>query len=238
MQYEIKGTPFPAVICYLNNGEQMITEGGGMSWMSPNMAMETTTNGGIGKAIGRFLSKDKVFQNRYTCRNGNGMIAFTSCCPGEIRAVEIHPGQELICQKSAFLASTPGVNMSVYFRKSIGTELFGGEGFIMQKFDGEGIVFLELDGSNVEYTLQAGEQLILDTGHLAVMDATCSMDIQTIKGAKNVLFGGEGLFNTVVTGPGKVVVQTMPINKFASEISNYLPNTGNSGSTEVKRSFI
>ena len=229
MRYEIKGAPFPAGICYLNDGEQMITEGGGMSWMTPNMVMETTTNGGIGKAIGRLLSRDKMFQNRYICRGGNGMIAFTSCCPGDIRAVEIHPGQEIICQKSAFLASTPGVNMSVYLKKSLGGGLFGGEGFIMQKFDGEGIVFIELDGSIVEYNLQAGEQLVLDTGHLAMMDATCSMDIQTIKGAKNIFFGGEGLFNTVVTGPGKVLVQTLPINKFALELYNYMPHPSNNG---------
>lgn len=119
MQYEIKGTPFPAVICHLQDGEQMITEGGGMSWMTPNMVMETTTNGGLGKAFGRLFSGDKMFQNRYTCRGGEGMISFTSCCPGNIRAVEIHPGQSVICQKSAFLASTPGVNMSIYFKKPL-----------------------------------------------------------------------------------------------------------------------
>lgn len=225
MRYEIKGAPFPAVICYLEAGEQMITEGGGMSWMSPNMKMETTTNGGLGKALGRAFSHDKMFQNRYTSVGGNGMIAFTSCCPGDIKAIEITPGQQIICQKSAFLASTPGVNMSVYFKKSLAGGFFGGEGFIMQKFDGQGIVFIEVDGSVVEYNLQAGEQLILDTGHLVMMDATCKMDITTVKGAKNILFGGEGLFNTVVEGPGKVMVQTMPINKLAGELSAYMVTT-------------
>lgn len=171
------------------------------------------------------FSGDKMFQNRYTCRGGNGLIAFTSCCPGEIRAIEIHPGQEIICQKSAFLASTPGVNMSVYFKKSLSGGLFGGEGFIMQKFDGEGIVFVELDGSVVEYNLAQGQQLVLDTGHLAMMDATCKMDVQTVKGVKNVIFGGEGLFNTVITGPGKVLVQTLPINKFAIELYKYMPKS-------------
>lgn len=229
MQYEIKGAPFPALICHLDDGEQMITEGGGMSWMTPNMVMETTTNGGLGKAIGRLLARDKMFQNRYTCRGGKGMISFTSCCPGDIRAIEIHPGEQIICQKSAFLASTPGVNMSVYFKKSFGTGLFGGEGFIMQKFDGEGIVFVELDGSTIEYNLQAGEQLVLDTGHLAIMDGTCSMDIQTVKGAKNIFFGGEWLFNTVVTGPGKVVVQTLPVNRLALELYQYMPHPSSNG---------
>lgn len=227
MKYEIKGTPFPAVICYLDAGEQMITEGGGMSWMSPNMKMETTTNGGLGKAIGRLFSSDKMFQNRYTSVGGNGMIAFSSCCPGEIRAIEIHPGEQIICQKSAFLASTTGVNMSVHFKKSVTGGLFGGEGFIMQKFDGEGLLFIEIDGSVIEYDLQAGEQLILDTGHLVMMSASCKMDVTTVKGAKNIFFGGEGLFNTVVEGPGKVMVQTMPIEKMAGEFYKYMPHPSN-----------
>lgn len=227
MKYEIKGTPFPTAICYLEAGEQMITEGGGMSWMSPNMKMETTTNGGLGKAIGRFFSSDKIFQNRYTSVGGNGMIAFSSCCPGEIKAIELHPGEEIICQKSAFLASTAGVNMSVYFKKSLTGGFFGGEGFIMQKFDGEGLLFIEVDGSVIEYDLQAGEQLILDTGHLVMMSSGCKMDVQTVKGAKNILFGGEGLFNTVVEGPGKVMVQTMPITKMAGELYKYMPHPSN-----------
>lgn len=226
MRYEINGSPFPALMCYLEAGEQMISEGGGMSWMSPNMRMETTTNGGLGKALGRMLAHDKMFQNRYTSVGGNGMICFTSCCPGEIRAIEIKPGQSVICQKSAFLASTSGVNMSVFFRKSLSTGLFGGEGFIMQKFDGEGLLFIELDGSVFEYNLQAGEQLILDTGHLVMMDSSCKMDVQTIKGAKNIFFGGEGLFNTVVQGPGKVMVQTMPISKLAMTLYSHMPHTG------------
>lgn len=227
MRYEIKGTPFPAAICYLEAGEQMITEGGGMSWMSPNMIMETTTNGGLGKAIGRIFTHDKMFQNRYTCQGGNGMIAFASSFPGDIKAIEVRPGEEIICQKSAFLASTPGVNMEVFFRKKLSSGLFGGEGFIMQKFNGQGLLFIEIDGSAVEYNLQQGEKLILDTGHLVMMSATCSLDVQTVSGIKNVLFGGEGLFNTVVTGPGKVLVQTMPIPNLANAIIPYLPTNSN-----------
>ena len=207
MRYEIKGVPFPAAICYLEAGEQMITEGGGMSWMSPNMVMETTTNGGLGKAIGRIFTNDKMFQNRYTCQGGNGMIAFASCFPGDIKAIEVHPGEEIICQKSAFLASTPGVNM--------------------EKFSGQGLLFIEIDGSPIEYNLLAGEQLVLDTGHVVMMSGTCSLDVQTVKGVKNVLFGGEGLFNTVVTGPGKVLVQTMPISNLANAIIPYMPTASN-----------
>lgn len=227
MKYEIKGSPFPVAMCYLAEGEKIITEGGGMSWMSPNMDMKTTTNGGLGKALGRMLSADKMFQNIYTSIGGNGMIAFTSCCPGEIKAIELHQGDELICQKSSFLASTSGVEMSTIFRKKLGAGLFGGEGFIMQKFTGEGILFIEIDGTPIEYNLAAGEKIILDTGHLVMMEGTCKMDIQTVKGAKNIFFGGEGLFNTVVEGPGKVIVQTMPINKLADSIARYIPTSSN-----------
>ena len=224
MQYEIKGAPFPALICHLDDGEQMITEGGGMSWMTPNMVMETTTNGGLGKAIGRLLAKDKMFQNRYTCRGGKGMISFTSCRPGNIRAIEIHPGEQIICQKSAFLASTPGVNMSVYFKKSLGTGLFGGEGFIMQRLSGQGMAFVEIDGELVEYELAAGQQLVVDTGNVAGFETSVSIDIQQVPGLKNKVLGGEGFFNTLLTGPGKVWLQTMPLSSLASALRGFIPS--------------
>ena len=133
MKYQILGDTLPVVVCELENGEKMITEGGGMSWMSPNMKMETTTNGGIGKAFGRMFSGEKIFQNIYTAQ-GNGMIAFASSFPGSIKAFDIAPGQEMIFQKSAFLAGESGVEMSVFFNKKLGAGLFGGEGFIMQRY--------------------------------------------------------------------------------------------------------
>lgn len=227
MKYEIKGSPFPAVICHLDPGEQMVTEGGGMSWMSPNMQMETTTNGGLGKMFGRMLSHDKIFQNRYTCQGGEGVIAFAASAPGDIKAVEVKPGQPVICQKSAFLASTPGINMSVHFQHKLSGGLFGGEGFIMQRFDGQGLLFIEIDGSAIEYSLAPGESLILDTGHVAMMDGSCQMSVQAVKGLKNMFFGGEGVFNTVVTGPGRVIVQTMPIAKTAMTLYQYMPHPSN-----------
>lgn len=227
MQYEIKGSPFPAAICYLEAGEQLITEGGGMSWMSPNIKMETTTNGGLGKAIGRAFSNEKMFQNRYTSVGSNGMISLTSSFPGEIKAIEINQGDEIICQKSSFLASTPGVNMSVFFRKKLSTGLFGGEGFIMQKFSGSGLLFIEIDGTPIEYDLQAGEQIVIDTGHLVMMSSSCKMDVKTISGMKNILFGGEGIFNTVVEGPGKVILQTMPVTRLAGTLSRYIATSSN-----------
>ena len=224
MKYEIKGEPMPVVICNLENGEKMITERGSMVWMTPNLKMETK-GGGIGKAFGRMFTGEALFQNIYTAENGTGMIAFASSFPGTIRAVEITPDKPIIAQKSAFLASTDGVELSVKFQKKFAAGVFGGEGFIMQKISGTGTVFLELDGSTVEYDLADGEQLLVDTGNLALADATVSIDVQAVKGAKNVLFGGEGLFNTVVTGPGKVVLQTMPLSSFANTIAAQIPKS-------------
>lgn len=223
MQYQIKGDTLPVVICQLEAGEKMITEGGAMSWMSPNMLMETTTNGGIGKAFGRMFSGEKIFQNVYTSQGGKGLIAFASSFPGSIKAFEISPGNEMIFQKSAFLAGEVGVELSIHFHKKLGSGLFGGEGFILQRVSGYGTVFAEFDGHLVEYELQPGQQIVVDTGHLAAMTPSCQMDIQTVKGVKNMLFGGEGIFNTLITGPGRVWLQTMPISNVAGVLQPYLP---------------
>lgn len=226
MKYEIKGGTLPVVICTLDRNETMITESGAMSWMSPNMEMQTS-GGGVGKMLGRMFSKESAFQNLYTARDREGLIAFASSFPGSIQAVEVTPSKPVIVQKSAFLASESGVELSVFFQKKIGTALFGGEGFVMQKLSGSGVAFLEIDGSAESYDLAAGQSMIVDTGYLAMMDATCSLDVQAVKGVKNVLFGGEGLFNTVVTGPGRIVLQTMPMSHFAGAISALLPQKNN-----------
>lgn len=222
MRYQIKGDNLPVVICNLEDGESMITERGSMSWMSPNMKMETTSNGGIGKALGRMFAGEALFQNRYTAERGNGMIAFASSFPGCIRAFDIAPGNEIIVQKSGFLASETSVGLSVFFQKKFGSGLFGGEGFIMQKLSGQGTAFVEFDGYVVEYDLQPGQSIVVDTGYLAAMDGTCSMEIQSVPGVKNMLFGGEGIFNTVVTGPGRVYLQTMPISQVAGVLSPFI----------------
>ena len=212
----------PVVIFQLEDGESVICESGAMSWMSPNLEMETS-GGGVGKVFGRMFSGEGMFQNRYTARKGAGMIAFASKFPGDIRAVEITRDSPVICQKGAFLASTEGVELSVAFQQKFSTGLFGGEGFIMQKLSGNGTAFIEIDGSTIEYNLEPGQQMLIDTGYLAMMDATVKMEIQKIKGLKNVMLGGEGLFNTLVTGPGRVVIQTMPISGFAAFIASLLP---------------
>lgn len=227
MKYRIVGDSFPAVECTLEPNEAMITEGGGMSWMNANMKMETTSNGGIGKMFSRALSGEKMLQNRYTAVGGEGMIAFASKFPGSIEALSLSPGVEYICQKSAFLASTENINLSITFRKKFGAGFFGGEGFIMQKISGEGTAFIEIDGSAIKYDLKAGEKILIDTGHLVMMSSTCKMDVEAIKGVKNILLGGEGLFNTVVEGPGEVIVQTMPVPKVASVIQPFITTKSN-----------
>lgn len=203
----------------------MITESGAMSWMSPNMRMETSSNGGIGKVVGRMFSGESMFQNIYTAIGGQGMIAFASSFPGTIIPFEITPTNTIIVQKRGFLAAEAGVQLSVHVNQKIGSGFFGGEGFIMQKLSGHGIAFVEIDGSVVEYNLAPGQQIIVDTGILAAMTESCTMSIQQIRGAKNVLFGGEGLFNTVITGPGKIYLQSMPINMLAKSIIPYIPHS-------------
>ncbi len=224
MKYEIKGEPLPVVIVALENGESVMCEAGAMSWMTPNMEMETS-GGGFGKVFGRMFSGEAMFQNRYTAVGGNGIIAFSASFPGSIRAVEITPDKPVIVQKRGFLASETGVEMSVAFKKKLGSGLFGGEGFIMQKLSGSGTAFVEIDGSVVEYDLRPGQQLVVDTGSLAMMDATVQMDVQQVKGMKNILLGGESLFNTILTGPGHIVLQTMPISHFVGSISALLPRS-------------
>ena len=223
MKYEIKGGNMPAVECHLSAGESINCQSGAMTWMSPNMEMQTG-GGGIGKMFGRLLSGESMFRNTYTAKGGDGMIAFASSVPGNLLAIELQPGQDIVCQKSAYLASEPGVEMSVFFQKKLSSGFFGGEGFIMQRLSGSGMVFLEIDGSVVEHKLASGEKIIIDTGYLAMMDATCSIEIESVKGVKNALLGGEGLFNTVVTGPGRVMLQTMPTSKLAGLISKFIPS--------------
>lgn len=222
MRYSIEGTPLPVAICQLEAGESMLTERGSMSWMSPNMRMETTTRGGLGKALGRMFAGEALFQNRYTAQGGPGLIAFASSFPGDIRAFDIAPGRELVVQKSGFLASESTVELSVFFQKKLGSGFFGGEGFIMQKLSGTGMAFAEVDGELVEYQLARGQQIIVDTGNVLGFEPTVSIDIRQVSGAKNVLFGGEGLFNTVLTGPGRIWLQTMPISSVAGAIQPYI----------------
>lgn len=229
MKYEIKGGNLPYVKCHLTAGESIYCEAGGMAWMDDCFSMETQ-GGGIGKIFSRMLSGESMFRNRYTAER-DGEITFASCFPGAIQAFELKPGQELIVQKCAYLASESSVEMSIFMQKKLSTGLFGGEGFIMQRFTGSGLVFLEIDGSAEMYELAAGERKIVSTGNLLAMDGTCKMDIRAIKGMKNVLFGAESFFNTEITGPGRIVLQSMPIHKTAMELHKYMPEPLNTSSS-------
>lgn len=225
IKYEIEGGHLPVLICYPEMGETLVTEGGAMSWMSENMIMNTTSGGGIKKMFGRLFSGESMFLNEYTPEGGSGMIAFSPCFPGSIMPYHVTPGNGVILQKGSFLAMEKQLELSVFLQKKLRTGFFGGEGFILQKVSGEGIVFIEIDGHCKEYELKAGESIVVDTGYLAALTESCSMDIQTVKGAKNVFFGGEGLFNTKITGPGKVYLQSMPIMHMAEKISPYISST-------------
>lgn len=223
MNYEIKGSPFPVVVCSLNGGESVICQKGAMVWMSENMKMKTSAEGGLGKLVSRALSGESVFHNTYTAEGSDGLIAFGTSKPGTILTFDITPSSNIVAQKGSFLASEPTVNFETFFQKKLGAGFFGGEGFILQKFTGNGKLFMEIDGSVVEYSLAPGQSMLIDTGFLAAMEATCSISIDQVKGLGNAIFGGEGLFNTKVTGPGRIWLQTMPINQFAQSIIPYIP---------------
>ena len=234
LKYEIEGGSLPVVICYPEAGQTLCTERGSMSWMSPNMMMDTNTGGGIKKAIGRLFSGESIFLNEFTPRGGDGMIAFASSFPGSIIPYEVSDGNGIIIQKSGFLAMEKGLNLSVFFQKKLGSAFFGGEGFIMQKVTGNCLVFIEIDGYCKEYTLSAGESIILDTGYLAAMSDTCTMDIQSVQGIKNVFLGGAGLFHTRITGPGKVYIQSMPVINTAQALAPFISSGSSDNDGGIK----
>ena len=224
MQYCIEGGTLPALIIRLNPGETMVSQAGGRTWSRGPIHTETR-GGSLGKALGRMFTGESLFMSYYTAQ-GPAEIAFTSSFPGRIVAKELRAGESVICQKSAFLCATAGVELSAHLQKRIGAGLLGGEGFIMQRVTGPGLAFFEFDGYCPEYYLAAGEQLTCDTGVLAMMEESCTMDIQLVKGAKNMLLGGEGLVDTVITGPGRVWLQTMTVPKLAKLITPHIPNKG------------
>ena len=230
IRYEIEGGHLPVVICYPEAGQTLCTESGGMSWMSPNMKMDTNSGGGLKKMLGRMFSGESLFMNEYTALGGPGMIAFASSFPGSIIPYQVTPGNGIIVQKRGFLAMEKGLELSVYLQKKLGKGLFGGEGFIMQRITGNGLVFLEIDGHCKEYDLAAGQSIIVDTGYLAAMSESCTMDIQPVQGVKNVFLGGEGLFHTRITGPGKVYIQSMPLINTAQALTPYLNLSSDSSS--------
>ena len=230
IKYVIEGGNLPVVICYPEAGQALCSETGAMSWMSPNMRMETNTGGGLKKVFGRLFSGESIFMNEYTAMGSAGMIAFASSFPGSIIPYRVTPGNGIVVQKRGFLAMEKGLDVSIFFQKKLRAGFFGGEGFIMERVAGDGMIFLEMDGYCKEYTLEVGQSIIMNTGYLAAMSDTCTMDIEMVKGVKNVFLGGEGLFNTRVTGPGKVYIQSMPISNMAQVLTPYIEiNSNNDG---------
>lgn len=221
MTYELEGGAFPVVICRLRAGEQMRTGKGSMAWMSPNMKMETR-GGGVGKMFSRTISGESMFQNIYTAQ-GDGMIAFGSSFPGRIVVLKVAPGKEMVVQKSAFLASEMGVELTVHFSKKAGAGFFGGEGFIMQKLSGLGTAFIEIDGDLVAYDLAPGQKMVVDTGNVAGFEATVDISVESVPGLKSKLLGGEGFFNTILTGPGKIWLQTISMESVAAAVQPFMP---------------
>ena len=223
MEYEIRGGAFPMVVCKLQKGETMKDESGAMAYMTSDVKMDTNTGGGLLKGLGRALAGDSIFLNFFTAEEDGAEIGFASYCPGKIIPIRLDGTNSIIGQKSSFLAAEEGVEIDMHVRKKLGAGIFGGEGFILQKFSGNGIAFLEIDGEVIEYDLQPGEKLFVDQGHIAAMDESVDFDIERVKGAKNLLFGGEGLFLATLRGPGKVWIQTMPIAKLAEAIIPFIP---------------
>lgn len=226
MKYSIEGGALPVVRVFLEAGESIISEAGERAWARGPVMTEATSEGGAKKAIGRIFSGESLFMSRYTAQ-GSAEIGFAAGFPGRILSVELAEGQSIIAQKGAFMCGTNGVELSMYFQKKLGAGFLGGDGFIMQKIAGPGMVFLEIDGYCVEYDLLPGERIVMDTGVLAVMEESCSIDIEMVKGAKNIFLGGEGLFDTIVTGPGKVYLQTMTVEKLAKLIIPFIPQKSN-----------
>lgn len=223
MQYKVFGDKLPAVSLRMDAGESIYTQSGGMSWMTDSFRMETNVKGGLMKGLGRMLSGESLFMATYTATAPGSEITLASSFPGEIRVFEMDGRKSYIAQKSAFLCATPGVTLATTFTKRFGAGLFGGEGFVLQKYTGTGLVFLELDGSIIEKELAPGERLKVDTGNIALFEESVQYNIETVKGFTNILFGGEGLFLAVLTGPGKVWLQTVNASSFAQRILPYIP---------------
>jgi uncharacterized protein (TIGR00266 family) len=225
VKYELRGDTLPVVILTLEEGESVFTESGGMSWMSDGFEMKTNMEGGLFGGIARKLAGESLFMTTYTLNKTSGMIAFSSSFPGKIVPIHLDAGESLICQKNAFLCAERSVKLEIHLKKKLGAGLFGGEGFILQKVTGPGWVFLEIDGEVVEYQLNPGEKMKVDTGHVAMFEPSVNFDIEMVKGFTNIVFGGEGLFLTTLKGPGKVWLQSMPIGNLASRIIPFIPSS-------------
>ncbi len=223
LRFEIFGGQLPAVSIRLDPGESVYTQAGGMAWMDAGVQMDTNMKGGLGKALGRMFSGESLFMATYSATAPNQEFVACSTMAGTILPLELRGQQAIIAQRSAFLVAQPSIALSAFVTRSFGAGLFGGEGFVMQRISGTGFVFLEIDGSLAQRTLAPGESIRVEHGHVAAFEEGVQYSAQMVKGFKNILFGGEGLFMATLTGPGKVWLQTMTIPGFAKELIPYLP---------------
>lgn len=221
MKYEIAKQPFTILKLTMDAGESIKCQSGAMAWMDPGIVMETKT-GGLGGMFKKMLVGESLALNHYHADQA-GELVLAKHSPGDIIAFNIRE-TPIIAQKTAFLAATENVDFEIYLQEKAGVGFFGGEGFLMQRYTGSGYAWLEIDGAVDVRDLAPGQSLVIDSGYVAAMEATCSMSIQRVKGFSNVILGGEGLFNTVVTGPGKVWLQTMPISSLAMNLYAYMPH--------------
>ena len=218
MRYQVIGDTMPAVeVIFDKAGETMYTQSGGMAWMSEGVSMDSNMRGGLGKSIGRMFSGESLFMATYKAERPGAMIAFASTVAGEVLPVDIGASGGMICQKGAFLCAEETVNLSVALTKKMSAGFFGGEGFILQDISGSGMVFLEIDGNKVEKQLAPGEVIKVDTGNVVAFEKSVKYEVETVKGLKNIFFGGEGLFLT------RLVLQTQNINEFAGRIARMIP---------------
>lgn len=226
MKYKIIGTTMPAVeITFEQGREKMYTQSGGMAWMTDGVEMSTNTKGGLMKGLGRMFAGESMFMATYTSTRPGATIAFASTVAGQIYPLDVTATGGMICQKGAFLCAEEGVELNVTFTKKASAGLFGGEGFILEDISGNGMAFLEIDGDIVVKDLAPGEVLKVDTGNVVGFERSVRFEIETIKGFSNVLFGGEGLFLTKLTGPGRVIIQTQNVNEFAARVARYIPSS-------------
>lgn len=221
MEYEIIGETMPLVTLILSRGEFVKSRAGAMKWMDNSIKMETGMDGGVGGFLKRKVMKESGMINTYTAEKDGSRIAFGHTFPGHIIALDV-TNNSIICQKRAYLCSTKDVELEIAFQQSLGSGFFGGEGFVMQKLLGRGQAFVEIDGEVVEMDLDENQIIKVETGSVGMYEESVEMNIEKVKGMKNMLFGGEGIFLTSLKGPGKVWLQTMPIQSMASEVSPYL----------------
>ncbi len=224
MKYEIIGKTVPTVEVTLNHGEGLYTQSGGMAWQTEGISMSTNARGGVMKSLGRMFTGESIFMSSYKAEVDNAKIAFAATVPGDIipiNVAELPAG--MILQKRAFLCAEENVNLKVEFTKKFSSGLFGGEGFVLQRAIGNGMLFIEVDGDPVIKELAAGEVLKVDTGNVVAFEPTVKYEIETVKGMKNIFLGGEGLFLTRLTGPGKVIIQSQNFSDFAGRIASLIP---------------